>query len=315
MVKHIIKSQQFSQDIINYIFDKADYIQKHPNKPYDLTGRIAATLFYEPSTRTRLSFESAMLRMGGQIITTENAKDFSSASKGENIEDTIRVVQNYADVIILRHYEAGSAKRASLVSNIPIINAGDGPGQHPTQALIDLYTIRKEFGQIDGLTIAMCGDLLNGRTVRSLSYLLAKYKKITIWMVSPTQVQMKDDIIHYLKENGVIVKLTSSLDAVLKHADVIYQTRIQKERFDDLDEYNQVKGKLIISKDSLQLMKQKSIIMHPLPRLDEISPDVDTDPRAAYFRQAATAVAVRGAILSWVLQEDKYFKYGKVFNY
>lgn len=302
MLKHIIKSQQFTLDSINHLFQSADYIENNPYHSYDLKGKIAATLFYEPSTRTRLSFESAMLRMGGQILTTENAKDFSSASKGENIEDTIRVVQNYADCIILRHYESGAAKRASMVSSVPIINAGDGPGQHPTQALIDLYTIQKELGQIDGLTIAMVGDLLNGRTVRSLSYLLAKYKRITIWMVSPPQVQMKDDILDYLKENGVKVIISNSLDRALKVADVVYMTRIQKERFDDLDEYNKVCGRMVINKDSLHLMKEKSIIMHPLPRLDEISPEVDNDPRAAYFRQAKRAVAVRGAILNWVLQ-------------
>lgn len=304
MLKHIIKSQQFTTDIIDEIFYHADYIEKNPYKPYDLTGKIMATLFYEPSTRTRLSFESAMLRMGGQILTTENARDFSSAAKGENIEDTIRVVQNYADVIVLRHYEAGAAKRASLVSNVPIINAGDGPGQHPTQALIDLFTIKKELGQIDGLTISMVGDLLNGRTVRSLCYLLSKYKEITIWMVSPPQVQMKEDIIEYLKQCGVNVIISSSLDRALEVADVVYQTRIQKERFDDLDEYNSVIGKMIINKGSLSLMKQKSIIMHPLPRLEEIHPDVDLDPRAAYFRQAKMAVPVRGALLGYLLKAD-----------
>ena len=304
MSRHIIKSQQFTREIMAQIFHHADYIEKNPIMPYNLSGKIMATLFYEPSTRTRLSFESAMLRMGGQILTTENAKDFSSAAKGENIEDTIRVVQNYADVIVLRHFEAGAAKRASLVSSVPIINAGDGPGQHPTQALIDLYTIQKELGQIDGLTIAMVGDLLNGRTVRSLSYLLSKYKKITLWMVSPPQVQMAEDIITYLKESaGVKVIISSSLDRALKVADVVYMTRIQKERFDDLDEYNKVCGRMVINKDSLHLMKEKSIIMHPLPRLEEIHTDVDSDPRAAYFRQAKMAVPVRGAILKWVLDE------------
>jgi aspartate carbamoyltransferase catalytic subunit len=305
MLKHIIKSQQFTREIINDIFYYADYIERHPYKPYDLSGKIMATLFYEPSTRTRLSFESAMLRMGGQIITTENAKDFSSAAKGENIEDTIRVVQNYADVIVLRHYEAGAAKRASLVSEVPIINAGDGPGQHPTQALIDLYTIQKELGQIDELTIAMVGDLLNGRTVRSLCYLLSKYKGITIWMVSPPQVQMKEDIIDYLKECGVKVIISSSLDRALEVADVVYQTRIQKERFEDLDEYKEVSGKMIINTRSLEIMKPKSIIMHPLPRLEEIHLDVDLDPRAAYFRQAKFAVPVRGALLGYLFQNEK----------
>lgn len=304
MPTHIVKSQQFTREIITQIFHHADYIEKNPIMPYNLSGRIMATLFYEPSTRTRLSFESAMLRMGGQILTTENAKDFSSAAKGENIEDTIRVVQNYADVIVLRHYEAGAAKRASLVSSVPIINAGDGPGQHPTQALIDLYTIQKELGQIDGLTIAMVGDLLNGRTVRSLSYLLSKYKKITLWMVSPPQVQMTEDIITYLKDAGVKLIISSSLERALKVADVVYMTRIQKERFDDLDEYNKVCGRMVINKDSLHLMKAKSIIMHPLPRLEEIHTDVDFDTRAAYFRQAKMAVPVRGALLKWIFESD-----------
>jgi aspartate carbamoyltransferase catalytic subunit len=303
-MNHLIKSQQLDRPLIDHLFALSEYNERNPHQPGAMRGRIMATLFYEPSTRTRLSFESAMLRMGGQVLTTESAREFSSAAKGENIEDTIRVVQNYCDVIVLRHHEAGAAKRAARVSGVPVINAGDGPGQHPTQALIDLYTIQRELGGVDGVTIAMVGDLLNGRTVRSLCYLLSKYRGVTVHMVSPPQVRMKDDIMAHLAEHGVATHVTDRLEDALAVADVVYQTRVQKERFDDLEEYEAVSGRLVIDGSAMSMMRERAIVMHPLPRLSEIAPEVDSDPRAAYFRQASRAVPVRGAILQWLLGSE-----------
>src|SRR5579859_78977 len=274
-------------------------------EPENFAGRlkckVMAALFYDPSTRTRLSFEAAMLRLGGSTMGTDNAREFSSAAKGETLEDTIRIVNGYADVIVLRHYEEGAAKRAAGVSAVPVINAGDGPGQHPTQALLDLYTIREELGRIDGLNVAMVGDLANGRTVRSLTYLLSKFQGIKISFVAPPQVAMRDDLKAHLDENHIHWVETENLDAVLPEADVVYQTRIQKERFTDLEAYQAVKGIYRIDTRALGLMKKESIVMHPLPRVDEIATEVDSDPRAAYFRQARNGLQVRMALLDRVL--------------
>lgn len=302
-MKHIIKAQQFDRDILTEILKSASELKDifKVGSLNLLSGKILATLFYEPSTRTRLSFESAMMRMGGSVITTENAKEFSSAAKGENIEDTIRVMHAYADAIVIRHYEAGTAERASQFSNVPIINAGDGPGQHPTQAIIDLYTIQKELGSIDGISIAMVGDLSNGRTVRSLCYLLSKYRDIKITFVSPPVVKMKDDIKQFLSQNRISFCEDSNLKEVCKSVDVVYQTRIQKERFDDISDYEKASGKFIIDNTILNVMKKNSIIMHPLPRLDEINSEIDMDPRSAYFRQANNGVYVRAALLKYLL--------------
>src|SRR3990172_7520886 len=187
-MKHVVESQQFGRKLLSSLFSMADKLEKKTETP--LKGKIMAALFYEPSTRTRFSFESAMLRLGGSVITTENAKEFSSAAKGETLEDSIRVINNYVDVIVLRHYEEGASARAARVSRVPVINAGDGAGQHPTQALLDLYTIRKEIGKIDGLRIAMVGDLAQGRTVRSLAYLLSKFEDITMYFVAPPLLKM-----------------------------------------------------------------------------------------------------------------------------
>ncbi|HEY4027818.1 MAG TPA: aspartate carbamoyltransferase, partial [Candidatus Dormibacteraeota bacterium] len=263
--------------------------------------RIMAALFYEPSTRTRLSFESAMIRLGGRTIGTDNAREFSSVAKGETLEDTIRIVAGYADVIVLRHHEAGAARRAAAVSDVPVINAGDGRGQHPTQSLLDLYTIRDELGRLDGVRVAMVGDLANGRTARSLAYLLGKYRDVEVWFVAPPQVAMGRDIKHHLHEHGVPWHETENLDAVLPAVDVIYQTRIQKERFADEATYRAVKGVYVIGPEAMARLGREAIVMHPLPRLDEIDPAVDADPRAAYFRQARNGVQVRMALLDMVL--------------
>jgi aspartate carbamoyltransferase catalytic subunit len=300
---HIIEAQQFNSSTLQFIFDTAfemEHVVAHGGT-VEFNKRIMATLFYEPSTRTRFSFETAMHRLGGRVISTENAGEFSSVAKGETLEDTVQILNGYADVIVIRHYEVGAAKRAATISKAPIINAGDGAGQHPTQALLDLYTIRKEIGSIDGLKIAMVGDLAQGRTVRSLTYLLSKYQDIKIYFVAPTLLKMKDDILEHLRERNIWYTEETDLDKVLPEVDVVYQTRIQKERFGDrIADYEKCRGVYIIDRHTLGLMKEKSIIMHPLPRLGEISMEVDGDPRAAYFRQAQNGLYVRMALLSAV---------------
>ena len=294
-MKNIIESQQFTRELISKVFLLADKLEKKPDN--SMKGKIMASLFYEPSTRTRFSFESAMLRLGGSVITTENAKEFSSAAKGETLEDSIRVINNYADLIVLRHYEEGASKRASLVSAVPVINAGDGAGQHPTQALLDLYTIQREHGKIDGIKIAIVGDLKNGRTVRSLSYLLGKYKKVHIYFVSPKALGVKDDIKEYLNKHNTAFTELEDLEKVISEIDVLYQTRIQKERFKDEKEYLKYKGCYQIDNKLINKMKKGSILMHPLPRVDEILLEVDSSPKAVYFKQTKYGLLVRMALL------------------
>jgi len=300
---HIIEAQQFSPPTLNQLFETAQYMEQvvvHGGTT-EFQKRIMAALFYEPSTRTRFSFETAMHRLGGRVISTENAAEFSSVAKGETLEDTVEILNGYADVIVIRHYEVGAAKRAAAVSQAPVINAGDGAGQHPTQALLDLYTIRKEIGAVDGLKIAMVGDLAQGRTVRSLTYLLSKYQGIEIYFVAPTLLKIKEDLLEHLREHNVSYVEETDLDKVLPAVDVVYQTRIQKERFGDrIADYEACRGVYIIDRHALALMKPKAIVMHPLPRPDEISMEVDSDPRAAYFRQAQNGLYVRMALLSLV---------------
>ena len=302
--RHVIESQQFDLASLEAIFsmsEEMEQVVQHYGSNI-LNRRVMATLFYEPSTRTRLSFESAMARLGGAVLTTESAQEFSSAAKGETLEDTIRVVAGYADVIVLRHFESGASQRAAEVAGIPVINAGDGAGQHPTQSLLDMYTIRREIGQIDSISIALVGDLANGRTVRSLCYLLAKYESPKIYFVAPSVVRMKDDIKDYLHRHGTDFEEVDDLHAVAREVDVIYQTRIQRERFGDRPhEYEQARGKYIIDQSVLDCMRKEAIVMHPLPRVDEIDTAVDGDPRAAYFRQAHNGLYVRMALLRMLL--------------
>ena len=301
-LRHVIESQQFSRSILEELFARAEEIKREPHKFMGrLNGQVMAALFYEPSTRTRLSFEAAMLRLGGQTMGTDNAREFSSASKGETLEDTIRIVGGYADVIVIRHNEEGAARRAAAVSSVPIINAGDGPGQHPTQALLDLYTIKDELNRVDGIKVAMVGDLANGRTVRSLTYLLSKFNDIKVWFVAPPAVAMRDDLKEHLDEHRVPWVETEDLESVLPEVDVVYMTRIQKERFADPAAYAAVKGVYRIDKSSLARMRKYAIVMHPLPRVDELAQEVDDDPRAAYFRQARNGLPVRMALLDRLL--------------
>ena len=262
-----------------------------------LKGKILASIFYEPSTRTRLSFESAMQRLGGDVITADGIQ-FSSLYKGESIEDTIVVAGQYADIIVMRHPEAGSADRAASVSPVPFINAGDGPGQHPTQALLDLFTIQKECKKIDGLKVAMGGDLRYGRTVHSLSFLLGLYKNIELTFVSPKELTMPEKVTSFCKEKGIKFTEASDLEAAIS-ADVLYMTRIQEERFTDHSEYERLKS--VYTLRSAHLKGKKTVIMHPLPRVTEIATDVDALPNAAYFRQVRNGVPVRMALLVMLL--------------
>ncbi|MGH9447636.1 MAG: aspartate carbamoyltransferase [Terriglobia bacterium] len=301
---HIVAAQQFDRSVLAEIFETSKEMEEVVKKGgvADYNHRIMATLFYEPSTRTRFSFEAAMHRLGGRVLTTENAAEFSSVSKGETLEDTIRIMNGYADVIVIRHSEMGAAQRAAAVSRVPVVNAGDGAGQHPTQALLDLYTIQKEIGGIDGLSIAMVGDLAQGRTARSLAYLLGKYKDVTMYFVAPPLLKMKEDILEHLRERRVRYEEEPDLNKVLPEVDVVYQTRVQKERFGDrIADYEKCRGLYIIDRASLNRMRPGAIIMHPLPRVDEIAMEVDQDPRAAYFRQAQNGLYVRMAILKMIL--------------
>jgi aspartate carbamoyltransferase catalytic subunit len=300
-VRHIVQVEQFTRDWIEELFGQADKM-RDPGPNERLIGNsILATLFYEPSTRTRLSFESAMLRLGGHVISTENAREFSSAIKGESVEDTVRIVAGYSDAIVIRHHEQGAAAIAARVSPVPIINGGDGSGEHPTQALLDLYTIQNELGDIDGLTIALVGDLRYGRAARSLALLLAMAKDTTVVFVAPPAVPMGTDVKDKLTSAGVRWKDETDLNATLPRADVVYQTRIQRERFATPDEARAAEGHYQFTAESMSRMKEHAILLHPLPRVDEIAPDVDADPRAAYFRQARNGVLIRMALLKMLI--------------
>jgi aspartate carbamoyltransferase catalytic subunit len=302
MLKHLIESQQLSPDVLFFLFKKADELRQGNSDK--LKGKVLATLFYEPSTRTRLSFESAMLKLGGSVISTENAREFSSAIKGESLEDSIRIVAAYSDCIVMRHYEEGAAKIAAEISDVPLINAGDGKGQHPTQALLDIYTIFKEIGRLHDFKIAMVGDLASGRTVRSLCYLLGKFPdNVEIIFVSPENLKIKNDIKEYLNKHEIKFSEKNNLEKVLPEVDVVYMTRIQKERISEED-FEKARGKFSINTDNLKLVKENTRIMHPLPHVEEINLPVEiekTDKRIAYFRQAENGLYMRMALLCLLL--------------
>ncbi|HEY58292.1 MAG TPA: aspartate carbamoyltransferase [Anaerolineae bacterium] len=300
--KHIISVKQFSRDDLTYIFEVAHEMREMVMRvgSFDLLkGKILANLFYEPSTRTASSFTAAMERLGGSVIPINEVR-YSSVAKGESLPDTVRTLEAYADVIVLRHPQKGAAALAAQYARKPIINAGDGVGEHPTQALLDLFTIREELGQVDGLTVTMLGDLKYGRTVHSLARLLSLYD-VRLNYVSPNILQMPREIIAELEEKGIPQAEHETLDPVLAETDVLYVTRVQKERFENLSEYEQVKGAYIITPETMALAKERMILMHPFPRVGEISMEVDADPRAAYFRQMEYGLYVRMALLAMVL--------------
>ena len=300
--KDILHGNQFSKKEIDTLIKIASDFEKELKRRDALSllkGKILATLFYEPSTRTRLSFEAAMQRLGGGVIGMGSVES-SSVAKGETLGDTVRTVCQYADVIVVRHPRTGSAKEAADVAPIPVINAGDGTGQHPTQALLDIYTIKKETGSLKNLTIAMVGDLKNGRTVHALVEVLSLFQT-RLYFVSPGGLRMPEAITANLKGKGIDVVETEDMLEAASESDLLYMTRIQKERFEDLSEYERVKGYYIIDGDFLGKLKKKITILHPLPRVNEISPKVDTYPGAAYFRQVRNGVFIRMALLAMVL--------------
>ena len=300
--KDILHGNQFSKKEIEGILKVASEFEKELKKKDSLPilkGKILATLFFEPSTRTRLSFEAAMQRLGGSVISMASAES-SSTVKGETVADTARTVCQYADVIVIRHPRIGSAKEAADAADVPVINAGDGAGQHPTQALLDVYTIKKELGSLKNLSIAMAGDLKNGRTVHALVETLCQFGA-RLYFVSPEILRMPQEIISELKERKIDFVETGDLREAGSRCDLIYMTRIQKERFADLSEYERVKGAYVINGEFLKGLGKKITILHPLPRVDEISSEVDGYPGAAYFRQVRNGVYVRMALLAMVL--------------
>jgi aspartate carbamoyltransferase len=299
--KDILHGKQFSKKDIETIIKNASNFEKDLKKKDSLTllkGKILATLFYEPSTRTRLSFETAMQRLGGGVISMGSVES-SSVAKGETLTDTAKTVSQYADVIVIRHPRTGSAKEAADAVPIPVINAGDGTGQHPTQALLDIYTIKKELGSLNNLTVSMVGDLKNGRTVHALSELLSLFNT-SLYFISPQTLRMPEEITTNLKQKGIKIEETEDMLKAVNASNLVYMTRIQKERFPDLAEYEKVKGSYIINEEFLKKLKKKVTILHPLPRVDEISPEVDTYPGAAYFRQMRNGVFVRMALLAMI---------------
>jgi len=300
--KHILHGNQFSKEDLDKIMQVADEFEQGLEKgqTYDLMkGKVLAALFFEPSTRTRLSFESAMLRLGGGIISVASGAT-SSAAKGESIGDTALTVSQYADVIVMRHPQIGSAGEAAEVATVPVINAGDGAGQHPTQALLDVYTIQKEIGRLDGIQVSLVGDLKYGRTVHTLVELLSLYN-LGLRLVSPESLKMPADIVSNLKERGLEVIETDNLVEAAADSDLLYVTRIQKERFSDVNEYERLKGAYVIDNTLLEKVKEGVSIMHPLPRVDEIATEVDSYKGAAYFRQGRNGIFVRMALLALVL--------------
>jgi aspartate carbamoyltransferase catalytic subunit len=303
---HVLRVEQFDRTLLDRILSRADHMRVVAERGGDtrLSGRILATLFYEPSTRTRLSFESAMLRLGGQILSSEMAAATSSAAKGETIEDTVRIVESYAHAIVIRHPQAGTVDAAAAVASVPIINGGDGAREHPTQALLDLYTIQRELGRIDDLTIALVGDLRYGRAPRSLAMLLTRARNARILLVAPPQLDMAGDVLRKLDDARVAYEIERDLDRAAVAADIVYVTRIQKERFPSPETYAEVEGAYQFTGEHARSMRERAVIMHPLPRVDEIAPEVDALPNAAYFRQARNGVYVRMALLDMLLNRQ-----------
>jgi len=306
-LQHVLESQQFDQPTLTEIFTLADRMERVVDYggTRDFEGKLMAMLLYAPSVRTRFSFEAAMRRLGGAVLMTESAGAFSSAVKGETLEDTVRVVSAFADVMVIRHTEEGAAKRAAEVSPIPVINAGDGPGQHPTQALLDLYTMAREIGHLDGLRVALVGDVAGSRTIRSLSYLLGKYDRVQLFLVAPPEQRMKADIRDYLARREVWFREEDNLEAVVPHVDVIYMTRVDPAPYAaDPDKLARVRAAYTVNRTRMDQAVGGAILLHPLPRLSEIPPEVDTDGRAAYFRQNRYGLYVRMALLAKLLRRE-----------
>ena len=300
--KDILDGAQFTRDELERIMQvAAAFRQQLREKKWSqlMAGYVMGSLFFEPSTRTRLSFETAMHRLGGAVVGFASA-DVSSTSKGESLEDTIRTVDQYVDIIAMRHPEIGSARRAAAVADAVVLNGGDGAGQHPTQALLDLFTIESECGGVDGKTLALCGDLKNGRTVHA-GVELYKHYDCKMVFVAPEALRMPEEITTGLRERGIVVEETTDLESALAKSDVFYMTRIQKERFADPAEYERLSGSYVLTREIIERVNPGVTVLHPLPRVDEIATDVDALPGAAYFRQAKNGVCIRMALIALVL--------------
>ncbi|OGI90460.1 aspartate carbamoyltransferase [Candidatus Nomurabacteria bacterium RIFCSPLOWO2_01_FULL_40_15] len=304
-MRHILNTNQFSKAEVEQILKSSEKMEKEckvGKVKKSLADKIVACVFFEPSTRTRLSFEVAALRLGAKVISVENAENSSSAFKGESIEDTTRMLCSYADIIVLRHYKSGTAESASKVASKPIINAGDGVNQHPSQAMLDFYTIKKEHGRLDNLTVAFVGDLLNSRPLHSLMPLLMMYPGNKFYFISPKELELPREYISELKKNKIFFEELHSLEKVLPKVDVLYVTRVQKERFSKKEDYEKVKDAFLLKVEHLKILKKDAIIMHALPRVNEIDTAIDKDKRAAYFRQAQNGLYVRMALLLYCFE-------------
>lgn len=305
-MRHLMSPMDFSVEELDELMNLAEDIKNHPqNYNHSCEGQTLATCFYEPSTRTRLSFEAAMLNLGGNVLGFASA-DSSSAAKGESVSDTIRVISSYADICAMRHPKEGAPLVASSRSRIPVINAGDGGHQHPTQTLTDLFTIRSLRGRLDGLTIGLCGDLKFGRTVHSLINALTRYDNIKFVLISPPELRVpsyiRDEV---LKKNNIPFEEVMSLDDAMPQLDILYMTRVQRERFFNEEDYVRMKDFYILDKEKMALAKENMMVLHPLPRVNEISVEVDDDPRAMYFTQAQYGVYIRMALILTLLKAAK----------
>ncbi len=302
-MRHILDITDLGVEEVASLVSVAEDIAAHREKyAHILAGKKLATLFYEPSTRTRMSFEAAMIELGGSVISCADMSR-SSAAKGETLKDTVRVVGNYADVIAMRHPCEGAAYAAALKSPVPVINAGDGGHCHPTQTLADLLTIHREVGRFDGITIGLCGDLKYGRTVHSLINAMLRYEGVKFVLISPEELRLPDYMLETLKNAGARYEEIPALKAALPVLDVLYMTRVQKERFDDESEYRRVKDCYVLTAEKMKLAKKSAVVLHPLPRVNEIAEDVDDDPRAAYFRQTMNGKLMRMALILKVVSE------------
>ena len=309
-MRHLMSPLDFTTAELERLFDLANDIEWNPSRyAHACDGKILATCFYEPSTRTRLSFESAMTRLGGSVIGFSDAAS-SSASKGESVSDTIRVISAYADICAMRHPKEGAPMVACQHSSIPVINAGDGGHQHPTQTLTDLLTIRSLKGRLGGFTIGLCGDLKFGRTVHSLIHALVRYKDIRFIFISPEELRVPDYITDMLRDKNIPFQEVIRLENVMPELDLLYMTRVQRERFFNEEDYVRLKDFYILNRDKMALAKKDMLVLHPLPRVNEISVEVDDDPRAAYFKQAQYGVYVRMALMLTLLDLDADFVEG-----
>jgi len=300
--KDILHVRDIKLEHISLIFETAERfetVMAGGGRLTNMAGKVMATLFFEPSTQTRLTFETAMIRLGGHVVSVTDAKTSSSAVKGETLYDTGKMIDGYADLAVIRHMDEGSARELAEGAGVPVINGGDGAGQHPTQALVDLYTIRKEKGRLDNLTVTLAGDLKNGRTVHSLSWLLGKFGP-RFYFVSPEELRMPDDITRALRDDGIEVFEFSDLASAAAKSDVLYMTRIQKERFGDPEQYERLKGVYVVDREVIQNAKHGISILHPLPRVEEIAREIDAYDGAAYFRQSANGVPIRMAVTALV---------------